>query len=114
MSTTIEASYSTWESPISATSVAQLSNSIAELLVDPITNKIYHVELQPNDGGKNVLVETETARDLVSGEWDVRTGVHNYGGGAAIIYGGIAYFPNYSDGRVYSIDVRSEGAVERV
>ncbi|KAF9490943.1 hypothetical protein BDN71DRAFT_1510850 [Pleurotus eryngii] len=110
MSTAIEAPYGTWESPISAACVARLSNSIAELLVDPITNKLYHVELRPGDEGKNALVETERARDLVSGEWDVRTGVHDYGGGAAIIHGGIADFSNYSDGRVYSIDVKSEGA----
>ncbi|KAF7430148.1 hypothetical protein PC9H_005848 [Pleurotus ostreatus] len=109
MSTVIEAPYGTWESPISAAQVAQLSNSIAELLVDPITNKIYHVELRPTNEGKNALVESDTRRDLVSGDWDVRTGVHDYGGGAAIIYGGIAYFSNYSDGRVYSIDIKSEG-----
>ncbi len=46
---------------------------------------------------------------MVGKEWNVRTGVHEYGGGSAIVYGGVAYFSHYGDGRVYTVDVGSEG-----
>ncbi|KAF4580765.1 hypothetical protein EYR38_003051 [Pleurotus pulmonarius] len=109
MSTPAKAPYGTWESPITADDIVQ-SKPIVELLVDPITDVIYHVESRPAEDGRNVLVETGTARDLVDKEWNVRTRVHEYGGAAAIIYGGIAYFSHYVDGRVYSVDVKSDGA----
>ncbi|KAF9486959.1 hypothetical protein BDN71DRAFT_1514447 [Pleurotus eryngii] len=110
MATGIKAPYGTWQSPITADAILQGSKPIAELLVDPITNKIYHVESRPAEAGRNVLVETETARELVGKEWNVRTGVHEYGGGAAIVHDGIAYVSHYGDGRVYTVDVKVEGA----
>ncbi|KAF9493029.1 alpha/beta-hydrolase [Pleurotus eryngii] len=110
MTTPTKAPYGTWESPISADDIVQGSKPIAELLVDSITHTIYHVESRPAEDGRNVLVETETGRDLVGKEWNVRTGVHEYGGGAAIVYGNIAYFSHYVDGRVYSVDVKTDGA----
>ncbi|KAF7416263.1 hypothetical protein PC9H_002528 [Pleurotus ostreatus] len=110
MATGIKAPYGTWQSPITADAILQGSKPIAELLVDPIANKIYHVESRPAEAGRSVLVETETARELVGKEWNVRTGVHEYGGGAAIVYNGIAYFSHYGDGRVYTVDVKAEGA----
>ncbi|KAG9225461.1 hypothetical protein CCMSSC00406_0002964 [Pleurotus cornucopiae] len=110
MATSTTAPYGTWHSPVTADVILQGSKPIAELLVDPITNKIYHVESRPAEAGRNVLVETETGRELVGKEWNVRTGVHEYGGGSAIVYGGVAYFSYYGDGRVYTVDVGSEGA----
>lgn len=40
--------------------------------------------------------------------------MHEYGGGAAIVYGNIAYFSHYGDGRVYSVDVKTDGATPEV
>lgn len=53
-----------------------------------------------------MLVETSTGKDVVGQGWNVRTGVHEYGGSAALVHGGVAYFSNYSDGRIYVV---SEG-----
>ncbi|KAF4577515.1 hypothetical protein EYR40_003055 [Pleurotus pulmonarius] len=114
MSIPIQAPYGTWKSPISADHIVKGSKPIAELLVDPITNKIYHVESRPAEDGRNALVETETSRDLTGTQWNVRTGVHEYGGGAVTVYGGIAYFSHYGDGRVYSVDVNPGGIPEAV
>lgn len=41
--------------------------------------------------------------DVISGGWNVRTGVQEYGGGAAIVYDGSIYFSNIKDGRVYVV-----------
>jgi len=35
--------------------------------------------------------------------------VEEYGGGAAIAYGGVVYFSNVGDLRVYKVDVGKEG-----
>jgi hypothetical protein len=40
--------------------------------------------------------------------------VEEYGGGAAIAYGGVVYFSNFGDTRVYSIDAASDKGGEPV
>ena len=80
----------------------------ADVLVDPITSTIYHIESRPSDPvpGRNVLVNTATGNDIVGPDWNVRTMVHEYGGAAAIAYDGVVYFSHLDDGRVYLV---SEG-----
>lgn len=73
---------------------------IDDVLLDPVTSTIYHNERRST--GANALVNTHTGTDVVAGpDWDVRTGVQEYGGAAAIIYDGNIYFSNIKDGRVY-------------
>lgn len=76
--------------------------------MDPVTSTIYHIESRPSDAlpGRNVLVNTATGSDVVGAGWNVRTGVHEYGGAAAIAYDGVLYFSHLTDGRVYRV---SEG-----
>ena len=75
----------------------------ADIVVDPITSNIYHIESRPSEGGRNVIVNTTTGTDVVSKGWNVRTGVHEYGGAAAIVHGGVVYFSHYNDGRAYRV-----------
>lgn len=46
-----------------------------EVIVDPVTSTVYHTERRPSEGGRNVLVNTETGLDVVGKGWNVRTGV---------------------------------------
>jgi len=75
--------------------------------VDSVTSIIYHIESRPSEGGRNVVVNTATGNDVTGGrEWNVRTGVHEYGGASAIVHNGIVYFSNYGadgHGRVYRV-----------
>ena len=66
------------------------SIGFADVLVDPITSTIYHIESRPSDPvpGRNVLVNTATGNDT------------------AIAYDGVVYFSHLDDGRVYFV---SEG-----
>jgi hypothetical protein len=51
-----------------------------------------------------VLVNTKTGQDVTVGkDWNVRTGVHEYGGAPAIVHNGITYFSHYGDGRIYQV-----------
>ncbi|KAJ7117929.1 Alpha/Beta hydrolase protein [Mycena crocata] len=100
------APYGTWKSSITAQNIIQDSVKVTDVVVDPVTAVVYHVESRPSEGGRCILVESQTGRDVVGKEWNVRSGVYEYGGGAVVVRAGVAYFSNFSDGRVYSVDVK--------
>jgi hypothetical protein len=75
------------------------------VVVDAVTAAVYHVESRPSESGRCVLVDSPSGRDLVGKEWNVRTGVIEYGGAPAIVHAGVAYFSNFTDGRVYAVGV---------
>jgi len=76
-----------------------------DLIVDQATSEVYHLESRPSEGGRNVLVHTESNRAIVGLKWDVRTSVHEYGGAPAIVSHGVAYFSHLGDGRIYRVSV---------
>ncbi|THU89456.1 alpha/beta-hydrolase [Dendrothele bispora CBS 962.96] len=106
----MRAPFGTWKSPISAESITRSANSIYEIIVDPSTSIVYHVEGRPSEAGRSVLVESRTGRDVAGQGWNVRTGVHEYGGTPATVQSGIAYFSHIKDNRVYEVDARQSGA----
>lgn len=80
--------------------------------MDPQTSAVYCIESRPKDEGHGVLVRVMVNRsyDLTDPKkgWNVGTGVHSYGGAAATVFGGIAYFSNsrcknQTDGKVYKV-----------
>ncbi|KAJ7119572.1 alpha/beta-hydrolase [Mycena epipterygia] len=100
------APYGTWKSPITARNITQGSIKLTDVLVDPVTDVVYHLESRPSESGRCVLVESHSGRDLVGPQWNVRTGVMEYGGAPAIVHAGVAYFSHFGDGRVYSVEVK--------
>jgi dipeptidyl aminopeptidase/acylaminoacyl peptidase len=69
---------------------------------------IYWLEGRPDDGGRVVLVRCAsdgTLSDVTPAGFNVRTRVHEYGGGSYAVAAGRAYFPNFADQRVYCSDV---------
>lgn len=50
-----------------------------------------------------MIVNTEKKTDLISSPLNARTSVQEYGGAAAIAYGGVVYFSNSTDNRVYQV-----------
>ncbi|KAI9567344.1 Alpha/Beta hydrolase protein [Boletus coccyginus] len=98
------APYGKWESSITPESIVQGSISFVDLFVDPTNNKIYHIEIRPEDNARYVIVDTITGQDVIRSPYSARTTVQEYGGAAAIAHGGTLYFSNSSDNRVYSIN----------
>ncbi|KAH9475568.1 Dipeptidyl peptidase family member 6 [Psilocybe cubensis] len=103
-----QAPYGTWNSPITAEVITKGANSISEIIVDRVTSEVYHLETRPSEKGRSVLVHTNSNRDIVGPNWNVRTGVHEYGGAPAIVHDGVAYFSHYVDGRVYRVGVEDD------
>jgi dipeptidyl aminopeptidase/acylaminoacyl peptidase len=68
---------------------------------------VWWLEGRPDEDGRVVLVKTEHDRgpaDVVPAGFNVRTSVHEYGGGAHCVHDGTAYVSNFDDQRLYRVD----------
>jgi dipeptidyl aminopeptidase/acylaminoacyl peptidase len=97
------APYGTWTSPITAEHVAAGEVHLDQVSLDG--DDVYWVESRPTEGGRNVLVRWRSGdvTDVVPPPYDVRTRVHEYGGGAYTVDDGVVYFANFADQRWYRL-----------
>ena len=93
---------------------SQKANRIADIIVDHVTSEVYHIESRPSEAGRCVLVNTISGQDIVGLGWNVRSAVHEFGGGAATVHNNIVYFSNLSDGCVYQVNLKVGGQPECV
>ncbi|MFW5938470.1 MAG: prolyl oligopeptidase family serine peptidase [Halanaeroarchaeum sp.] len=103
------ARYGTWPSPITAEMVASDGIAIGHVALDG--DAVYWREERPtedgrgvivrNDGGATVSNPRDANEDVVPDDFDVRTLVHEYGGGDFAVRDGVVYFARYDDQRVY-------------
>jgi len=96
------APYGEWESPISAAALSAASVRLSGLAIDG--EDIYWVEGRPAEQGRNVLVRRTPDGEIVDitpAPFDVRSRVHEYGGGAFAISSGRIWFSHFADGRLY-------------
>ena len=56
-----------------------------------------------------MIVDTTKDEDVYGTGWNAQTRVQEYGGGAAIAYGGVIYFSDFRDFVVYKLDVGNGG-----
>jgi len=99
------APYGTWPSAIGVDDLLADAVRLAEPWVDG--DDVYWLEGRPVEGGRNVLVRRAadgTTEDLTPPPFDVRSRVHEYGGGAYTVAGGTVVFSNREDGRLYRLD----------
>jgi len=97
------ASYGSWKSPITGELYASSYIGIDEPVVDG--DQIYWKESRPKESGRNVVVRQvsdDTVEEVTPKEFNVRTTVHEYGGGDYIVHTGIVYFSNFKDQRLYA------------
>ena len=101
------APYGSWKSPITSNLVVSESiepASIANIQFALDSQDTYWIEPRPNEGGRNVIVcrtPDGSISDMTPTGYNVRTRVHEYGGGGFIMTGGTLYFSNFSDQRLY-------------
>jgi dipeptidyl aminopeptidase/acylaminoacyl peptidase len=102
------AAYGTWSSPISAEMVAEAGVRLsAPWLEDGV---VWWLEGRAAERGRVVLVRRDpdgTTSDVVPDDFNVRTSVHEYGGGAYCIHAGVAFCSNFDDQRLYRVDPES-------
>ena len=103
------APYGAWESPISPRELATSSVSLSEPWIDD--DAVYWHESRPAEGGRGVVVRGEPWSppvDVTPAGFDVRTRVHEYGGGAWSVYRGTVVFAHDGDSRLYRHDVGTD------
>jgi len=98
--------YGSWRSPISAELVAGGGVMLEEL--HPGDGALYWVEGRPAEGGRGVVCRWAPGSGteaLTPAQFDVRTRVHEYGGGAFLpADGGTVFFCNLPDQRLWRQD----------
>ena len=96
------APYGAWRSPITADVVARANTFVSDTRIDG--DAVTWLELRPAEGGRNVIVRADPWSDPIDVTppgIDVRTLVHEYGGGAYAVAGGVVYFSRFDDQRLY-------------
>jgi dipeptidyl aminopeptidase/acylaminoacyl peptidase len=96
------ARYGSWRSPITSDLIVAESVSIADVFLEG--DDLYWLEERPREAGRVVLVRRArdaSTVDVTPVPFNARTRVHEYGGGAVIVAGGIVYFSNFADQRLY-------------
>ncbi len=96
------APYGSWSSPISAAMLGSSRIRLGQTWFDE--GSAYWLEGRASEGGRNVLCRADAfspAADLTPAGFDVRTKVHEYGGGAYVVVGDVVFFTNFADQRLY-------------
>jgi len=94
----------TWPSPITPASLVSGASGISET-VPETDGSVWWTESRPDEGGRTALMrhaDGET-REITPPNADVRTTVHEYGGGAWWAEGGIAWYVDHADQRLRRI-----------
>ena len=98
------ADYGTWSSPITPELLTKAQVGLSGPLLD--RGDVYWLEGRPEEGGRQVLVRLEDGEgkdDLTPAPFNVRTRVHEYGGGAVAVRDGILLAVDFSDQRLYRL-----------
>jgi dipeptidyl aminopeptidase/acylaminoacyl peptidase len=107
------APYGSWSSPITIDLVAT-EGGVAYGYLSVADEGVYWLESRPQEQGRQALVLLPNGGspvDVVPPDFNVRTRVHEYGGGAWFHDGGTVYCSNFDDSRLYRIE--SPGAEPR-
>jgi dipeptidyl aminopeptidase/acylaminoacyl peptidase len=95
------APYGSWRSPIALDRLAEGSAVPGELTLDG--DNPYWLRLRPEEGGRYALLRWQggNVTEVLPSQFNVRTRVHEYGGGSYLVHEGTVFFSNFADQRVY-------------
>jgi dipeptidyl aminopeptidase/acylaminoacyl peptidase len=96
------APYGSWKSPITSDLIVSATVGLGQVALDG--EDIYWIELRPAEGGRSVVVRRTPdgcTQDITPAPFNVRTRVHEYGGGAFVVSDGTLYFAHFADQRLY-------------
>jgi dipeptidyl aminopeptidase/acylaminoacyl peptidase len=92
--------YGSWVSPITAALLTSAGIVFSDL--DFSNGRLYWLESRPDEAGRVVLVSS--SGDVTPKSFNLRTRVHEYGGGAYFIHQDTVFFTNFADQRLYRQD----------
>ncbi len=99
----IVAPYGTWRSPITADLIVGQTIGLGQIALDG--DDTYWIEGRPSEGGRYTLIRLRDGayQEITPAPFNVRTRVHEYGGGAYLVHRGTVYFSNFDDQRLYRV-----------
>ena len=103
--------FGSWPTPITSALVIQDAARISDVQVDG--DDVLWAEGRPAEQGRTQVVRRGadgTTSDLLPGGVNARTTVHEYGGAAWWARGGVVWFAEWADQRVYRLDRGGEPA----
>jgi dipeptidyl aminopeptidase/acylaminoacyl peptidase len=105
------APYGAWASPISAALVAAGATPLSSLALGA-DGDIYWLAGRASEAGRQTLQRRHGARtdEITPLPLNVRTRVHEYGGGAYAVHGDTVYFSHFADNRLYCRSGEAEAA----
>ncbi len=106
------APFGAWRSQIRIEDIVGEVVVLSEPWIDG--DDIYWLEGRPTEGGRRVLVRAAadgSTTDMTPAPANVRSRVHEYGGGSYVVAGGIVVYSEFTDGRLYRLDPGAEAAV---
>ena len=102
--------FGSWPSPISAASTTRAAVRFLDT-IEVDGGAVYWVEGRPTEGGRSVVVRRSPSGaidDIGPDDFNARTRVHEYGGGAYGVSDGMVFATRFSDQRLYRIDAEGE------
>ena len=97
------APYGAWASPITIDDAASSGDPFfGYTIVDFDDGGLLWLEPRPAQAGRSALVRN--GAEFVPADFDARTRVHEYGGGAVWTGGGAIFASSFADGRVYRVE----------
>jgi len=104
---TTTALYGCWKGPITSGLLTSSGIGFSEFQFS--NGNLYWLESRPDESGRVVVVRSSPAGapvDLLPRDYNARTRVHEYGGGAYFLLNDTVFFSNFKDQRLYRIDPR--------
>lgn len=98
------APYGSWKSPITTDLIVSSTVIFDKIVVDG--EAVYWTEMRPTESGRYAVVRLTpdgVATDVTPGDFNARTLVHEYGGGAFTVAGATVYCSNFQDQRLYRL-----------
>lgn len=98
----VQAPYGAWKSPITTDLIVAETIGIGSPQFHG--DSLFWLEGRPQEGGRNVIVMRSAngeEKDITPASFNVRTRVHEYGGGAFVIHDDFICFSNFADQQLY-------------
>ncbi|MCU0920694.1 MAG: prolyl oligopeptidase family serine peptidase [Burkholderiaceae bacterium] len=99
------APYGSWKSPLSAERAVAAGIGLGDVSFDG--DSMLWQESRPAEKGRNVVMRRSadgTLQELNPAPFNARTRVHEYGGRAYLMHGGVLFFSHFADQRLYRVD----------
>ncbi len=108
--------YGEWASSISAADVAADTLRFGPVAIDD--GDVYWLERRPAEEGRGVVVRADGVdappTEITPTDADVRTLVHEYGGGDIAVHDGTLFYARFEDQRLYRVDADAVAAGDGV